>query len=163
MQTVTNNTEPTTVMTTRTGNLKPQQIFHVKTFKVLGCLQIVLGVTLILLSLVDFLPTLILSEWFVMTGCLPICMSENTKSSLKCRKSAFMVCSVIGAVIFGPSIFMLSLLTGSLYANTSEQWYVLSFSITALSIVLIIVAVVSATFCCCWEHRMVVCMSLLQP
>ncbi|XP_071175095.1 uncharacterized protein [Mytilus edulis] len=154
MQTVTNNTEPTTVMTTRTGNLKPQQIFHVKTFKVLGCLQIVLGVTLILLSLVDFLPTLILSEWFVMTGCLPICMSENTKSSLKCRKSAFMVCSVIGAVIFGPSIFMLSLLTGSLqYANTSEQWYVLSFSITALSIVLIIVAVVSATFCCCWEHR----------
>ncbi|XP_071175101.1 uncharacterized protein [Mytilus edulis] len=99
---------------------------------------------------VYLLPTLICSGWFVMTGCLPICMSENTESSLKFRKSAFMVCSVIGAVIVGPTMCMLSFFSGNfLYTYNLKGWFILSFAISALSVPAIIVAIVSASYCCC--------------
>ncbi|CAG2215201.1 unnamed protein product [Mytilus edulis] len=126
MQTITNNAEPT-----RRGNLQPQQIVHVNTFKNLGTLQIVVGGILAFLTVVDLigvgamfvylLPTLICSGWFVMTGCLPICMSENTESSLKFR----------------------------LYTYNLKGWFILSFAISALSVPAIIVAIVSASYCCC--------------
>ncbi|XP_063442135.1 uncharacterized protein LOC134722445 [Mytilus trossulus] len=101
MQTISNNDDPT-----RMGNLQPQQIAHVNTFKNLGTLQIVLGGIIAFLTLVDLigvafmfvylLPTLICSGW------------QYTKG-----------------------------------------WFILSFIISVLSVPAIIVAFVSASYCCC--------------
>ncbi|XP_052061652.1 uncharacterized protein LOC127701693 [Mytilus californianus] len=165
MQTTTYNTEQTAVIIKPTGNPARQQIFHVKTFKILGGVQIGLGLILVILSFVELIaissllfwtiPILLCSVWFVVTGCLPMRMSKNTESSLKCQKIWFMVCSIIGAAVFFPVMFNLSFFVGlSDQDNYRNDWYIVSFSITALSVAEALVAVISASYCCCcspWE------------
>lgn len=168
MQTIRNNEGSTDIIIQPTGNLAPQQVFHVKRFKILGGVQIGLGGILVIMSLVQLImsllsiliayniPILICSGWFVMTGCLPLNMSNNTESSLKCQKIGFMVCSVIGAAVFVPIMFSLTFIVGlfHLFDEYQNDWYILSYSIAALSVAEAIVAVISASYCCCcspWE------------
>ncbi|VDI18541.1 Hypothetical predicted protein [Mytilus galloprovincialis] len=162
MQTTTNNTEKNAVIMQTTENPAPQQIVHVKTFKIFGCIQIGFGAILVILSLVELigrafdivvtLPLIICSGWFVMTGCLPLTMSKNIESSFRCKKIGFMVCSIIGAALFSPLIFSFTLTAGD--AQTPHEyrtWHLLTYSITFLSACVAIVAVISASYCCCFS------------
>ncbi|VDI18542.1 Hypothetical predicted protein [Mytilus galloprovincialis] len=179
MQTTTNNTEKNAVIMQTTENPAPQQIVHVKTFKIFGCIQIGFGAILVILSLVELigrafdivvtLPLIICSGWFVMTGCLPLTMSKNIESSFRCKKIGFMVCSIIGAALFSPLIFSFTLTAGD--AQTPHEyrtWHLLTYSITFLSACVAIVAVISASYCCCFSpwgsesQQFVVVMSPLQ-
>lgn len=74
MYTPRNNEGSASVIIQPTGNLVPQQIFHVKRFKILGGVQIGLGGILLILSVVELakdhhpymvlkLPILLCSGW----------------------------------------------------------------------------------------------------
>ncbi|XP_076084931.1 uncharacterized protein LOC143055651 [Mytilus galloprovincialis] len=181
MQTTTNNTEPSAVKIQSTDNLTAQQKSHVKTFQILGCLQIVFGGIALFLSLVQLSGTAYIFEatlslcaccgWFVFTGCIPQCMSGNTMlssqckfyftgctpqcmsrntKSLKCKKTGFMVCSFIGAFISSPITFFISIGMEILHGrDKSSNLTIFSFGITLLSCVLGLVALISASYCCC--------------
>ena len=62
MQTTTNNTKASAVKIQSTDNLAAQQKSHVKTFQILGCLQIVFGGIALLLSLVQLSGTAYIFE-----------------------------------------------------------------------------------------------------
>ncbi|CAC5403967.1 unnamed protein product [Mytilus coruscus] len=179
METTSYNTSLSNVMAQSTGNLPQQHIFNIKTFKILGGIQIGLGGILVIMGLVVLtrmsimfyygIPILICSGWFILTGFLPMCMSRNSVSSLKCQKIGFMVCSIIGAAVFSPIMFTLAI--GSrmsyFYTDYGNNRYILSFSIAVLSFASAIVAVISASYCCCcspWgRQQMAVLMSPPQP
>ncbi|XP_071175103.1 uncharacterized protein [Mytilus edulis] len=162
MQTTRNNEGSTAVIIQPTGNLASQQIIHAKRFKILGGGQIGLGTILVIMSIVQLiisassilivvyiLPILICSGWFIMTGCLPLNISKNTES--KCKKIGFMVCSIIGAVVFVPIMCSLTFIVGVLHLFDEYQndGYIVSYCIAGLSFVEAIVAVISASYCCC--------------
>ncbi|XP_063442504.1 uncharacterized protein LOC134722808 [Mytilus trossulus] len=53
------------------------------------------------------------SGWFLLTGCLPLCMTEQRQSSWKCLTVAFLVCNILSAVVFSSTVFSLAIV-GSL-------------------------------------------------
>ncbi|VDI64507.1 Hypothetical predicted protein [Mytilus galloprovincialis] len=88
---------------------------------------------------------LICSGWFVLTGFLPMCMSKKRESSWKCLKVGFMVCSIIGASIFFLTVFILGVVGAFLRRSNS----MLSISIATLSFAEAVLAIISASYCCC--------------
>ncbi|VDI84216.1 Hypothetical predicted protein [Mytilus galloprovincialis] len=163
MQTTRNNEGSIVVMTQPTENLASQQIIYGKRFKILGGGQIGLGGVLLIMSIVQLiksassflivynLPIIICSGWFIMTGCIPLNISKKTESNFKCQKIGFMVCSIIGAAVFVPIMFSLTFIVGlfHLFDEYQNDGYILSYCIAGLSVIEAIVAVISASYCCC--------------
>ncbi|XP_052062402.1 uncharacterized protein LOC127702301 [Mytilus californianus] len=90
-----------------------------------------------------------LSGWFTLTGCLPLCMTVQRKSS--CLEKAFPICSIISAVVFSPIVFGLGVagaIIADFYANASGVVAV-SVLLTVLSFIECIVSIVAAVYCCC--------------
>ncbi|CAG2212148.1 unnamed protein product [Mytilus edulis] len=85
------------------------------------------------------------TNWFVLTGFLPMCMSKKRESSWKCLKVGFMVCSIIGASIFFLTVFILGVVGAFLRRSNS----MLSISIATLSFAEAVLAIISASYCCC--------------
>ncbi|XP_076109435.1 uncharacterized protein LOC143078459 [Mytilus galloprovincialis] len=86
--------------------------------------------------------------WFVLTGVLPMCMSRKRQSSWRSLKIGFMVCSIIGASIFCTTVIILGV-NGVLFRLFFGANPILSAFITLIALVETIVAIVTASFCCC--------------
>ncbi|VDH99996.1 Hypothetical predicted protein [Mytilus galloprovincialis] len=94
------------------------------------------------------------SGWFILTGCFPLFMTEQRKSSWKCLTIAFLVCNIISAVVFSSTVFglaMVGILIAALDNNTGSTGGVITVSafLVILSFVEFIVAIVAASHCCC--------------
>ncbi|CAG2212147.1 unnamed protein product [Mytilus edulis] len=95
---------------------------------------------------------LICSGWYFVTGLLPMCMTKKREAKWMCLKTGFMVCSLIGATNVVPTMFGLGVL-GSI---TRERYdYKTTVNLPVLMAVFsfaeAIVAIVSASFCCCYS------------
>ncbi|XP_063419412.1 uncharacterized protein LOC134702439 isoform X1 [Mytilus trossulus] len=91
--------------------------------------------------------------WFVLTGFLPMCMSRKRQSSWRSLKIGFMVCSIVGASIFCTPVIILGI-NGLLFRMFFGADPILSAIITVITLVEAIVAIITASFCCCcspWE------------
>ncbi|CAC5423848.1 unnamed protein product [Mytilus coruscus] len=112
---------------------------------------------------------LICSGWYVVTGFLPMCMSKKREASLICLKTGFMVCSIIGASIFVPTMFSLGVVGSIIRGNHDSKAVVLSAFMAVLSFAEVVVAIIAASFCCCcsrWgtsNQQGVVIMQSTQP
>ncbi|CAG2253212.1 unnamed protein product [Mytilus edulis] len=60
---------------------------------------------------------LICSGWYVVTGFLPMCMSKKREASWRCLKTGFMVCSIVGASVFVPTMFSLGVVGSIIVSN----------------------------------------------
>ncbi|XP_063442505.1 uncharacterized protein LOC134722809 [Mytilus trossulus] len=58
------------------------------------------------------------SGWFILTGCLPLCMTEKRQSSWKCLTVAFLVCNILSTVLFSSTVFILAII-GALIVSVS--------------------------------------------
>ncbi|XP_076111867.1 uncharacterized protein LOC143080079 isoform X2 [Mytilus galloprovincialis] len=56
-----------------------------------------------------YLITMACSGWFLLTGCFPCCMSAQRRSSWRCLTVAFLVCNIISAVVFSPTVLTLAI------------------------------------------------------
>ncbi|XP_063443240.1 uncharacterized protein LOC134723605 [Mytilus trossulus] len=106
--------------------------------------------TIFVLNLID----MAFSGWFILTGCFPLFMTEQRKSSWKCLTIAFLVCNIISAVVFSSTVFSLAMVGISIAAfdnNTGSTGGVITVSafLVILSFVEFIVAIVAASYCCC--------------
>ncbi|XP_063400032.1 uncharacterized protein LOC134684659 [Mytilus trossulus] len=96
------------------------------------------------------------SGWFILTGCFPFCMTQKRQSSWRCLKKAFMVCSIVGASTFVPTVFSFGVI-GTSRANFEGQRtgaIALSYCFAVLGFVEFVIAIAAASFCCCctpWE------------
>ncbi|VDI84217.1 Hypothetical predicted protein [Mytilus galloprovincialis] len=159
MQTTRNNEGSIVVMTQPTENLASQQIIYGKRFKILGGGQIGLGGVLLIMSIVQLIKS---ASSFLIVYNLPIIICSGWKIG-------FMVCSIIGAAVFVPIMFSLTFIVGlfHLFDEYQNDGYILSYCIAGLSVIEAIVAVISASYCCCcspWQtssQQMAVFMSPL--
>ncbi|VDI74778.1 Hypothetical predicted protein [Mytilus galloprovincialis] len=92
---------------------------------------------------------LICSGWYVVTGFLPMCMSRKREASWMCLKTGFMVCSIIGASIFVPTMFSLGVVGSIIRGNHDSKTVILSAFMAVLSFAEVVVAIIAAAFCCC--------------
>ncbi|XP_052073111.1 uncharacterized protein LOC127711184 isoform X3 [Mytilus californianus] len=92
-----------------------------------------------------------LSGWFLLTGIFPICMTDSKRPRWKCLKITFMVFSIISAVIFCPSMFTIGILSVSIIKAEEVDGDIITVSgiIDACAVIEMIVAITSATYCCC--------------
>ncbi|XP_063443242.1 uncharacterized protein LOC134723607 [Mytilus trossulus] len=103
--------------------------------------------TILILNLVG----IALSGWFVLTGCLPICMAEHRRSSWRCLTIAFLVCNIMSAVVFSSTVFGLAVigaLTVAFPTNTGSV-IVVSSLLAVFSFIEFIISIVAASHCCC--------------
>lgn len=128
-----------------------------RTLKVLGAVQIGLGLVLAILTIIPakliVMPVFGCCFWYVITGSLPLFITNNLDSNFRCKKISFMVCSIIGAVIFSPVIIFSSILkiilTGSEFDRGNKNFYATSIPMGLLSIAVLVVTIISASYCCC--------------
>ncbi|XP_052063430.1 uncharacterized protein LOC127703077 isoform X2 [Mytilus californianus] len=112
---------------------------------------------------------LICSGWYVVTGFLPMCMSRKREASWMCLKTGFMVCSIIGASVFVPTMFSLGVVGSVIRGNHDSKAVTLSAFMAVLSFAEVVVAVIAASLCCCctsWgtsDQQGVVFMNATQP
>ena len=99
---------------------------------------------------------IICSGWIIMTGLLPLFMSRNREKSWRGLRVGFMVCSIIGASLFMPTMFSLGVV-GAIERGTYNRGdVILSVFIAVLSFVEMLLAVIAASYCCCctpWETQ----------
>ncbi|VDI03449.1 Hypothetical predicted protein [Mytilus galloprovincialis] len=91
----------------------------------------------------------IFSGWFILTGTFPFCMTPRRQSRWKCLKIAFMVCCIVGAAIFVPTVFSLGVVGAIFRAEYKSGAAVLSSIIALLGFVELVIAIVASSFCCC--------------
>ncbi|XP_052063431.1 uncharacterized protein LOC127703077 isoform X3 [Mytilus californianus] len=92
---------------------------------------------------------LICSGWYILTGLLPFCMTRQRESNWRCLKISFMVCSIIGASVFIPTMFGLAVIGAALRDLHEPKVVVTSALLAVLSFAEFVVAVIAASFCCC--------------
>ncbi|XP_063399479.1 uncharacterized protein LOC134684127 [Mytilus trossulus] len=159
--------------------------YRVKSLRVFGGIQIVIGVLCGILSLAgvitdsvnlskscdyndnsnynydgDYYPCsspllaydiicVIFSGWFILTGTFPFCMTPRRQSRWKCLKIAFMVCCIVSASLFVPTVFSLGVVGAISRAEYESVAKVLSSIIALLGFVELVIAIVASSFCCC--------------
>ncbi|VDI74779.1 Hypothetical predicted protein [Mytilus galloprovincialis] len=112
---------------------------------------------------------LICSGWYIVTGFLPMCMSKKREASWQCLKTGFMVCSIVGASVFVPTMFSLGVVGSVIRGNNNSKAVVLSAFMAVLTFAEVVVAIIAASFCCCCSalrtsnHQEVVIMQSTQP
>ncbi|CAC5407299.1 unnamed protein product [Mytilus coruscus] len=98
-------------------------------------------------------PATRISSWetksYILTGLLPFCMTRQRESNWKCLKIGFMVCSIIGASVFVPTMFGLAVIGAALRDIHEPKVVVTSALLAVLSFAEFVVAVIAASFCCC--------------
>ncbi|XP_052063434.1 uncharacterized protein LOC127703077 isoform X4 [Mytilus californianus] len=92
---------------------------------------------------------LICSGWYVVTGFLPMCMSRKREASWMCLKTGFMVCSIIGASVFVPTMFSLGVVGSIIRGSNNSKAMILSAFMAVLTFAEVVVAIIAASFCCC--------------
>ncbi|CAC5373597.1 unnamed protein product [Mytilus coruscus] len=58
-----------------------------------------------------YVTCLCLSLWYLLTGMIPLCMTDSRKPKWKCLKITFLVFSIISAVVFSPAMLSIGLLS----------------------------------------------------
>lgn len=97
-----------------------------------------------------FIVSAIFSGWFILTGLIPFCMTLNRESSWKCLKTAFLVCSIISAAVFGFTVFILAVVLGIINgADGHTDVKNVSSGLAFFGFVEFIAAIASASFGCC--------------
>lgn len=136
--------------TDTTNNSQIDQNFSVRTFKILGRMQIVLGAIMCTLSLVNATVDGINMKKSEESVTVEGFIIDSICIVIPGWKIAFMVCCIIGAVVFVPTAFVFSL-NGSIWRSSSDMKITAIVSIlsTLLAFVEFVVAVVAASFCCC--------------
>ncbi|XP_076111061.1 uncharacterized protein LOC143079541 isoform X3 [Mytilus galloprovincialis] len=92
---------------------------------------------------------LICSGWYVVTGFLPMCMSKKREASWRCLKTGFMVCSIVGASVFVPTMFSLGVVGSIIRGNNNSKAVILSAFMAVLTFAEVVVAIIAASVCCC--------------
>ncbi|XP_076115949.1 uncharacterized protein LOC143083573 isoform X2 [Mytilus galloprovincialis] len=118
--------------------------YRVKTLRVFGGIQIGIGVLCGILSFAG-----VITDSFILTGTFPFCMTPRRQSSWKCLKIAFMVCCIVGAATFVPTVFSLGVVGAIFRAEYKSGAAVLSSIIALLGFVELVIAIVASSFCCC--------------
>lgn len=146
--------------------------FPFSSFKLLGALQIGIGVICILLGVVDLFLFLYTSGhyeddtlkalsiacvpvwcglWFIVAGSMGSCMSLQQKTTLTYFKMTFLVLSVLCCILFGPALFAVEVYIVVLRTDGSvsaHEW-LLPLMIAFFTINEIVCALISASICCC--------------
>ena len=90
------------------------------------------------------------SAWFIMTGCLPLFMTQQRVNSWRGLRVGFMVCSIIGASLIVPIMLIMGsiMLTAvNIYRNGEvESGWIFRLLLPFVEFVL---TIVSASCCCC--------------
>ncbi|XP_071173819.1 uncharacterized protein [Mytilus edulis] len=93
---------------------------------------------------------LIFSGWCLLTGLFPFCMNKKRRSSWRCLKITFMVCCIIGASVFMPTIFSLGVIGALIHAeNESNGLATLPSFLAVFAVIEMVVAIVASAYCCC--------------
>lgn len=92
---------------------------------------------------------LFFSGWFILTGAFPFCMTQRRQNSWRCLKIAFMVCCIVGASTFVPTVFSLGVVGALFRAEYKSGAAVLSSIIALLGFVELVIAIIASSFCCC--------------
>ncbi|CAC5385140.1 unnamed protein product [Mytilus coruscus] len=93
---------------------------------------------------------LIFSGWCLLTGLFPFCMNKKRRGSWRCLKITFMVCCIIGASVFMPTIFSLGVIGALMRAkNESGGLATLPSFLAVFAVLEMAVAIVASSFCCC--------------
>lgn len=129
----------------------------IRTLKVLGAVQIGLGLVLAILSGVYrpnifSMPVSGCCFWYVITGSLPLFITNKLDSNFRCKKISFMVCSIIGAAIFSPVIIICScviMIFSGIDSHGGTIYYEIYSPIVVLSLAVFVVTIISASYCCC--------------
>lgn len=92
-----------------------------------------------------------LSGWFILTGCVPLCMTDQRQSSLRCLTIAFLVCNIISAVVFSSTVFSLAVIGALIVAFSTNTGSVITVSVflAVFSFIEFIISIVAASHCCC--------------
>lgn len=145
--------------------------FPLSSLRLLGSLQMGLGVVCLLLGVVDLFLFLYVSRyndgtlsaltvaslpvwfglWFIVTGSVGCCLSLQQKTSLIYFKRIFMVLSILCCALFGPvlcgiEIYIVVLRTET--ATSAHEW-LLPLVITFFGLNEIVCALITASICCC--------------
>ncbi|XP_071123691.1 uncharacterized protein [Mytilus edulis] len=78
-------------------------------------------------------------------------MTPRRQSSWKCLKIAFMVCCIVGASTFVPTVFSLGVVGAIFRAEYKSGAAVLSSIIALLGFVELVIAIVASSFCFCFS------------
>ncbi|KAL4228931.1 hypothetical protein ACF0H5_011971 [Mactra antiquata] len=146
--------------------------FPFSSFKLLGALQIGLGVVCVLLGVVDLFLFLYASThydddtlkaltiasipvwcglWFIVAGAMGSCMSLQQKTTLSYFKMTFLVLSVLCSVLFGPALVTVEAVICVMRTEDSEaafEWLI-PLIIAFVAFNEIILALITACICCC--------------
>ncbi|XP_052061922.1 uncharacterized protein LOC127701991 [Mytilus californianus] len=93
---------------------------------------------------------LIFSGWCLLTGIFPFCMNKKRRNSWRCLKITFMVCCIIGAAVFMPTIFSLGVIGALMRAkNESGGLAALPSFLAVVAVLEMVVAIIASAYCCC--------------
>ncbi|XP_052063456.1 uncharacterized protein LOC127703083 [Mytilus californianus] len=98
-----------------------------------------------------------------------MCMSRKRIGSWRRLRTGFMVCSIIGASVFVPTMFSLGVVGSVIRRNHGSKAVTLSAFMAVLSFAEVVVAIIAAALCCCctsWgtsNQQGVVFMNATQP
>ncbi|XP_063443191.1 uncharacterized protein LOC134723535 [Mytilus trossulus] len=92
-----------------------------------------------------------MSGWFILTGCVPQCMTEQRESSWKCSTIAFLVCYILSAVVFSSTVFSLAIIVAlvAMFDTNTESVIAVSGFQALFSFIEFIISIVAAAHCCC--------------
>ncbi|XP_052062575.1 uncharacterized protein LOC127702409 isoform X3 [Mytilus californianus] len=79
------------------------------------------------------------SGWFILTGGLPLCMTGQRQSRWRCMIIAYLVCNIILAAVFSPTVVALGIIgaldhQGVIFMNTAQSGMVYSMPNTPISL-----------------------------
>lgn len=174
-----NTTVSKRMNTTRTGiaeidgmDSSKVKNFPFSSFKLLGAMQIGIGVICLLLGIVDlflFLYTMTHYDddtlkaltiacvpvwcglWFIVAGSMGSCMSLQHKTTLTYFKMTFLVLSVLCCVLFAPVLFVVEVYIVILRNDGSESAYewLIPMVIAFFTLNEMVCALITASICCC--------------
>eukprot|EP00105_Crassostrea_gigas_P004552 XP_011417792.1 PREDICTED: uncharacterized protein LOC105321234 isoform X1 [Crassostrea gigas] len=150
--------------------------FPYSAIKALGAVQIGLGVTCLVLGLLDVFLYLFMDDdqlatagdstlmtltiasspiwcglWFGVTGCMAACMNKRNKSNLYYFKMTFLVLSILCSALFAPVCFIINIAMAILRHElepTSYRWMV-PILVAFFAFNELVFAIASASICCC--------------
>lgn len=150
--------------------------FPYSAIKALGAVQIGLGVTCLVLGLLDVFLYLFMDDdqlatagdstlmtltiasspiwcglWFSVTGCMAACMNKRNKSNLNYFKMTFLALSILCSALFAPVCCIINIAMAVLRHElepTSYRWMV-PILVAFFAFNELVFAIASASICCC--------------
>ncbi|XP_076109284.1 uncharacterized protein LOC143078249 [Mytilus galloprovincialis] len=94
------------------------------------------------------LTNVVFSGWFILIGCLPLCMTEQRQSSWRCLTLAFLVCNILSAVVFSSSVFGLAIVGAVIADFDTGSIISVSALLAVCSFIEFILSIVAAKHSC---------------